>query len=96
MRIDFHPGATKDLEESLDWYAERSTAAAQGFALAIDAALESIAANPDRFRMVGRRHRACSLVAYPFQIVFRNDGSRLFVIAVAHAKRRPGYWRRRS
>ena len=45
MRIDFHPAATAELEESADWYAERSPTAAQGFALAVDAALDKIAAD---------------------------------------------------
>jgi hypothetical protein len=42
MRIDFHPAATAELEESADWYAERSEAAARGFAIAVDAALQKM------------------------------------------------------
>ena len=96
MRIDFHPAATAELEESANWYAERSAAAARGFAFAVDAALKKISANPQRFPRVSARHRACSLEGYPFQIVFRDEGNRLYVIAVVHAKRRPGYWRSRT
>ena len=47
MRVDFHPNATLELEESADWYAERSEDAASGFALAIDEALNKIAHHPD-------------------------------------------------
>ena len=96
MRIDFHPAATAELEESADWYAERSLTAAQGFALAVDAALDKIAADPRRFPKIDGRHQACSVERYPFQIIYRDDGSRIYLVAVAHAKRRPGYWKDRT
>ncbi len=61
-----------------------------------DLVLDEISKNPERFPEVNRRHRACSLKKYPFQVVFRQENERIYVIAVAHAKRRPGYWRARS
>jgi plasmid stabilization system protein ParE len=96
MRIDFHPAATVELEDSANWYAERSENAVRGFAVAVDAAIKKISDNPERFAKIDRRHRACSLERYPFQVVFRAEGTRIFILAVAHAKRRPGYWRDRS
>jgi hypothetical protein len=35
------------------------------------------------------------LAGFPFSLLFRIDGEGLFVVAVAHQRRRPGYWRRR-
>jgi plasmid stabilization system protein ParE len=96
MRIDFHPAATAELEDSANWYAERSEDAARGFAMAVDAAIKKISDDPGRFAKIDRRHGACNLERYPFQIVFRDEGTRIRVVAVAHAKRRPGYWRNRS
>jgi hypothetical protein len=32
---------------------------------------------------------------FPFQIVFRHEADRVHIVAVAHSKRRPGYWRDR-
>lgn len=96
MRISFHPEATAELEKSADWYAERSTTAARDFCVAVDIALSSIEADPERFVRIDTRHRSCSVRKFPFQIVFRRDEDRIYVIAVAHAKRRPGYWRRRK
>ena len=65
MRIDFHPAATAELEESADWYAVRSAAAARGLALAVDAALKKIAHDPNRFTRIDSRHKSCSLERYP-------------------------------
>jgi plasmid stabilization system protein ParE len=35
------------------------------------------------------------LKRYPFIIVYRIAADRIEIVAVAHGKRRPGYWRRR-
>ena len=95
VRISFHTDATAELEASAYWYAQRSSTAARDFCVAIDIALANIDADPERFVRIDARHRACSVRKFPFQIVFRHDEGQLHVVAVAHAKRRPGYWRDR-
>jgi plasmid stabilization system protein ParE len=94
--IEYLPGARRDFDESFDWYAKRSARAAIGFVLAVERAIESIVADSDRFPRTYARCRYCLLKRYPFSIVYRVDIDRLVVIAVAHAKRRPGYWRNRK
>ena len=95
MQISFHPDATAELEASADWYAERSPRAAREFCVAIDVALASVEADPERFVRLDDRHRSCGVRKFPFQIIFRYGDNRIHVVAVAHAKRRPGYWRNR-
>ena len=92
MFAEFHPAATAELEASADWYAERSNTAAQNFLVAVDLAVASIVTDPSRFALVDDRHRSCSVAKFPFQVVFQHDNERVFILAVAHAKRRPGYW----
>lgn len=94
-RINFHPDATQELEQSAKWYGERSEAAARGFAIAVDAAIKKISDDPGRFARIDARHSACSVERYPFQIVFRDDGTHIDIVAVAHAKRQPEYWKAR-
>lgn len=94
--IEYHSGARIDFDESFDWYSERSAGAAIGFASAVDDALDIILDNPGRFP---RTHGGCAnyaLKRFPFRIVFRNEPHRLVIVAIAHAKRRPGYWRGRE
>ncbi|MCA8991395.1 MAG: type II toxin-antitoxin system RelE/ParE family toxin [Planctomycetaceae bacterium] len=95
MRIEFHPQAKDELESSADWYAERSAAAARDFLVSVDLALKSIGHNPARFPRVDDHHRSCGVMKFPYQIVYRHDAERVFIIAVAHAKRRPGFWQGR-
>ena len=93
--VEFHPGAQTDYDESLDWYAARSRQAATLFATAVDESLGRIQHNPTLFRALDSQHRECLLKRFPFRIIFRIMGDRVVVIAVAHAKRRPGYWQDR-
>jgi hypothetical protein len=95
MTVDFHPEATGELAESTEWYAGKSLVASRNFLVAVDVAIASISDDPKRFPYIDDRHQACSVATFPFQIVCRYDADRLIVIAVAHAKRRPGYWRDR-
>lgn len=82
-------------EESFDWYAQRSTQAAVHFVNAVDAALSMIAAYPKRFAAVDDSHRECPVKRFPFRIVYRVTADRIVVVAIAHAKRRPSYWKNR-
>lgn len=94
--IEYLGGARADFDESFDWYAKRSVGAAIGFASAADEAIDRIVADPGRFPFTFGGCRYCSVNRYPFRIVFRDEPNRLVVVAIAHAKRRPGYWHGRA
>jgi plasmid stabilization system protein ParE len=95
VKTRFYREATAKLEEALDWYSARSATAEARFAAAVDDALESIAKSPGRFVKLSRRHRACRVIGFPYQIIYRFEGNVMVVVAVAHTSRRPGYWKRR-
>jgi len=94
--IEYLAGARSDFDESFDWYAGRSAGAAIGFASAVDDALAIILEDPGRFPRTHGGCAYCALKRFPFRIVFRNERDRLVVVAIAHAKRRPGYWQGRK
>ena len=95
LPLDYLSGARRDFDESFDWYAARSTQAAQRSVSAVDAALANVVANPTRFASPDGVHRECPVKKFPFRIVYRLVDDGVLVVAVAHAKRRPGYWRDR-
>lgn len=51
------------------------------------------------YAAIGRRvdgvHRSVPLRRFPFVVFYRVDESLIRVIAVAHKRKRPGYWRLR-
>jgi plasmid stabilization system protein ParE len=93
--VEYHSGARADFDESFDWYRSRSARAAIGFLLAVDDAIEKIVADSNRFPLTHAGCRYCRLRRYPFRIVFLEEQDRFVIVAIAHAKRRPNYWKRR-
>jgi hypothetical protein len=49
FRIELHPEADKELQESYNWYEERSTGLGSRFINTVDKLLKTIATYPDRY-----------------------------------------------
>jgi toxin ParE1/3/4 len=94
----FHPAAEVELRAAVHWYRERSPSTAEAFVSAIDAALEAIVERPAAWPLrAGRGEvRAFPLERFPFSVVYRaRPSSPIRILAIAHARRRAGYWRDR-
>jgi toxin ParE1/3/4 len=95
-RIELAPGAWDDLKESFNWYLARSPESAIRFENAVNEALSLVATDPMRFPKVDRRHQRCPLAEpFDFDLIYRRENDRIYVVAIAHHSRRPKYWRRR-
>lgn len=93
--LRWHPAALREAEEARDWYLARSPLAAHGFVASLSDAVEAVAATPVRWP-VGR-HGCRERVfpnQYPYTLVYR-VGPPVVVVAVAHQRRRPEFWRSR-
>jgi plasmid stabilization system protein ParE len=95
LEIDFHPAAIKEGRKAFRWYLKRSATAAARFQEAFEAALEQISRTPQQWPVYSHNTRGRLLRRFPFVVVYRQRGTRLQVVAVAHGSRRPGYWKKR-
>ena len=91
----WHPGAVVDAETARDWYAARSAIAARGFLLALEEAVLTVTEAPERWpeREFGCRGYVFPS-SYPYTLVFRTKPT-VEIVAVAHQRRLPDYWRAR-
>lgn len=91
--LRFHPEARAEAREAVEWYRERSSAAARGFATALDHSLRAIVEQPTAWpTWTGHAEvRRRVLRRFPFSIFYIVDDAAI-IVAVAHHKRRPGYW----
>lgn len=95
LPVGFHPAAVEESAAAEAWYRERSEMAAIAFVVELDRALEQIASTPDRWlRHTHGTHRFV-LRRFPFTVIYRVASAEVQVIAVAHGRRRPDYWRNR-
>jgi plasmid stabilization system protein ParE len=93
--VRFHPVAAEEAESAYRWYAERSLVAANGFREELRHAVGALSAAPTRWPRYGNRVRRYVFPRFPFSLVYRVREGEVEVLAVAHGKRRPGYWRSR-
>lgn len=92
MTVRFHPAARMELREARLWYEERSPLSAVAFAQEVDGAVSRIAETPMRYPMAEHGTRRVVLQRFPYNVFYRVGTEEIVVVAVAHQKRRPGYW----
>ena len=94
-RAGFHPEAAVELRAAIEWYRTRSPRAGNEFVGELNQAIETILQLPTRWRRVFGPWRRYVLRRFPFLIVYRETSSGIEIVAIAHGRRRPGYWRQR-
>jgi plasmid stabilization system protein ParE len=94
-RLSFHPTAIEEAEAATRWYRERSTRAAARFVSEIFDVIERILEAPERWPKGARGTREAKLPCFPFLVIYRESSGAIHILAVAHGRRRPGYWRSR-
>jgi len=93
--LRIHPAALEEAEAAVDWYAQRSRRAAGLFLDELDRAIDRIGRNPEQYPPHDLGTRRMVLRRFPFVIVFRKAAAAVEIIAIAHGRRRPAYWRER-
>jgi toxin ParE1/3/4 len=95
-RLVVRPDAEAELTAQAEWYEDQRRGLGQQFVSVIEAALSTIEDAPETwpYWQRGRPYRKYVVQRFPFIIFFTCDAAAVNVVAVAHAKRRPGYWLR--
>lgn len=93
--VEFHPEAVYEARSAREWYQTQNQAVSDAFVAEIDHAIEQIREAPTRWPVYLHGTRRYLLGRFPYFVVYREYESRIQVVAVAHARRRPGYWRER-
>ena|ERR1051326_1239464 len=96
MRIKFHPHARAELRAARNWYHERSPLSAFVFAQTVQNAISRIREAPNTLPVSEHGTRKFVLQRFPFNIFYRTGQTEIVIVAVAHQKRRPGYWSSRT
>ena len=93
--LEFHPEAVVEAEAAVVWYRERSLRAAGAFLAKLEDAIRIIRDAPERWPAFHAGTRRLPLRQFLYFVVYRDGVHSSEVLAVAHGRRRPGYWRSR-
>lgn len=90
-----HPAAIEEAEAAARWYMERSPRAAQKFVDELNQVIDKILEAPHRWPRDTNGTRKLNLPCFPFVVVYWETEDQIRILAVAHGRRRPGYWKYR-
>ncbi len=96
MKIVFLKNAQTDFDDAVDYYAEHaSTRVAEAFIQDVQHARQRLAERPEIGAAITKRLRILHLRHFPYSIIYRFSADTITIYAIAHQRRRPGYWQGR-
>ena len=99
-RAQLHPEAVREFLEAVRFYEHQQTGLGEQFEAEVAHAVDDIVWNPVAWPEL-TSHPQSSVVRsrrvarFPYRIVYFVHDDTIVVVAVAHERRRPGYWNRR-
>jgi plasmid stabilization system protein ParE len=94
-QIDIHEIAEIEIEDAADFYDMQSPGLGTAFIDEFQRSLARIAEFPHAAPLIQGRVRKKFLNRFPFSVIYSVKPEKIRILAVAHRKRRPFYWRGR-
>jgi plasmid stabilization system protein ParE len=95
MRPRLTPEADDELSEATAYFSRQSALVAQRFLADIDDTVQLLLQFPGLGSPLPKQLRRLLLKVFPYRIIYRLEGNEIVVYAIAHVRRKPGYWRKR-
>jgi plasmid stabilization system protein ParE len=93
VTYELHPEAALEHEEQVAYYEARSSGLGSRYHAAFQQAAFRACAAPQRYRIIAEpKLRRVSLQGFPHHIIYRETIGAVQILAIAHDRRRPGYW----
>ena len=93
--VRFHPEAEAEFALAVAFYDKEGVSLGTEFAEAIERAAEFIRSNPEAGTPVRTSLQRWLVRRFPYALIYRDEPERVYILAVAHHRRKPGYWQHR-
>ncbi len=93
--VIFLPEAEKEMFEAAKYYESQAADLGIDFLSEAERAVGSIAELPLTWPVIEGEMRRRLVGRFPFGILYRIEPDEIVVVAVAHLRRKPGYWKER-
>jgi plasmid stabilization system protein ParE len=98
VTVRWHPEAISDLTRAAEWYRTQDDdpRLVAGFERAVSREVIRVASAPESWPIARGQYRQKLFAGpFPYARIYRVHDETVFVVAVAHQRRAPGYWRGR-
>jgi len=95
MLVRFLDPAEAEIREAIEYLNAQGENLGDRFAAEVRAALVLIAEHPHIGFSITRRVRRFRLRTFRYNVVYLRHRDEIFIVAIAHHRRRPTYWRSR-
>jgi plasmid stabilization system protein ParE len=92
----FRPAAEAEYLGAVAWYEAQQPGLGSDFEAEVQAVIDTIANQPDRYPAVHRDTREAPVKRFPYCVYYRVRSDRLVVLAVFHQSRDPADWQVRA
>ncbi|HEY0257140.1 MAG TPA: type II toxin-antitoxin system RelE/ParE family toxin [Candidatus Methylacidiphilales bacterium] len=94
--VTYHLEARADADATAAFYFQCNPGTATKFLDELAFVIEEIRYGPQRWPFeFGTRIQRLPFRRFPFTVYYRNDLHEVYILAIAHTSRRPGYWKTR-
>jgi len=93
--LRFHPDIFFEVRASYIWYQEQAQGLGDDFLDELEEAYQSIISFPNTWPIFQNDFRRYLLSKFPFSVIYREHDYLIFIVAVMHHSRKPGYWKSR-
>jgi plasmid stabilization system protein ParE len=96
MRYEFHPEAEQELYEAASRYEAEVPELGLRFGDEVERVIQLLLEHPELGSRLDADLRHFVLHRFPFSIVYAAVADLIYIVAVAHGGREPGYWQSRA
>ncbi len=93
--VELHPEAEAEMRAAARWYHASQPGLGTRFLREVARTGKLIASHPEAWPIVTGNVRRCQVNCFPFGLLYRVEVEKVYILAVMHQKREPGYWKNR-
>ena len=95
-KLIFHPDVSFEIKASYNWYQEKVIGLGEDFMNELESAYQAIVEFPKTWPKFQKGFHRFLLSRFPFSVIYREESNQIYIVAVMHNSRRPGYWLNRT
>ncbi|MFA6009148.1 MAG: type II toxin-antitoxin system RelE/ParE family toxin [Desulfobacteraceae bacterium] len=95
LQVAFHPDVKLDIGEAYKWYQQQAQGLGDDYIIELELAFQTIAEISYIWPKFKKKFRRYILSRFPFAVIYKESGHKLYVVAVMHQSRKPNYWIKR-